>query len=128
MEYEHLIVDFTPLLVPGVKFAVRCESEEEATEFVDAMIDQFPEKCEFWDKGEPMWWDDNYGEEGGRAYFPNVNDADIDGFTGEIERFTQGSVRYAEDHDFVMVQFSSLIVEEDLIEDSDMSIEELFGM
>lgn len=120
-EYQYNEIDFSPLLVPDIKFAVRCENEDEARAFVCAMIDNFPLKCENWDKSDARWRNDLDGAYGGRAYYPDINDA-------EYDNFTCGDVQFARDNGFVIVNFSELIVGQEQIDESDMSIDELLGM
>lgn len=118
--YDYPAVDFSPLLEPGKLFAVRCESEEEARNLIAGMKIQFPEKIRSWSLSNTYWDNDNDGMDEGRAYFPDVNDA-------EHDRFLHGDVRYAKENGFEIVPFSALIQPEIPIEESDMSIKELLG-
>lgn len=111
-------IDFSPLLVPNIKFAVRCESKEEAHAFVCAMIDRYPHKCDFWTKNDDKWHNDLDGRYGGRAYYPDINDA-------ESDHFCTGDVQFALDHGYTIVKFSELINQTQL-EESDMPLDILF--
>lgn len=119
-KYPYPEIDFSPLLVPDVKFAVRCETEEEARQFIAAVIDQFPEKKTKLHPSAPKWYDDNYGNHGGRAYFPDLNDA-------EGEDFMHGDVEFADNYGFTLVYFEDLLVKTQ-IEESDMSLDMLFSI
>ena len=114
-------VDFSPLLTPGVQFAIRCETEEEAQHLIDAMYNQYPEKMRYWDGRRTAWNSDNYGTDGGRAYFPDLNDE-------EDEDFMQGSVSFADAAGYTLVYFSDLVIQDSQIQESDMEIGELFGI
>lgn len=118
-ETEYPEVDLTPLLTPGVKFAVRCESEEEALSFLDAMMSCYPEKCRNWRIGDVNWDDDNEGCCGGRAYFPDINDI-------EMTPFQYYDMDYALEEGYTIVYFSELIVDQESIQESDMPFESLF--
>lgn len=119
-KYEHMELDFSPLLAPGIKFAVRCETEEEARQFVVAVIEQFPDKDSYFHSNDVRWDDDNYGLDGGRAYFPDLNNV-------ESEPFMHGDVRYAEEFGYTIIYFEDLIVKTQL-EESDMPLDMLFGV
>ncbi len=119
--YEYPTVDFTPLLEPEKLFAVRCESEDEARHLIAAMRVQFPDKMRHWPKdGSTFWGNDNGRADGGRAYFPDINDA-------EHDRFLHGDVRYAKENGFTIVQFSDLVVQDEPLEESDMALTDLVG-
>ncbi len=118
-EYEHMELDFSQLLVPDIKFAVRCETEEEARQFVVTVIEQFPDKDSYFHSNDVRWDEDNYGLNGGRAYFPDLNNV-------ENEPFMHGDVRYAEAYGYTIVYFKDLIVKTQL-EESDMPLDMLFG-
>lgn len=118
-EYQYPEIDFSPLLVPNVRFAVRCESEEEAKAFVHAMIDNFPHKCEYWDKSDIKWRNDLNGAYGGRAYYPDINNA-------ECDNFSTGDIQFARDNGFTIVKFSDLLIDQTQIEESNMPIDMLF--
>lgn len=112
-------VDLSQLLVPDIKFAVRCETEEEAEQFVAAVNHFFPCKAKRVNPNNPRWDDDNGGDDGGRAYFPNLNDAEGD------DPLLIGSVSYAVQYEYTLVSFQSLL-QTRWIEESDMPISTLF--
>lgn len=119
-KYEDVEVDLSPLLVPDVKFAVRCETKDEAVQFITAVISQFPEKDTFLSPEYHRWDDDNYCKvDGGRAYFPDLNYV-------EDEAFMHGDVQYAEVNGFTLVYFKNLLVETQIIAESDMPLTMLF--
>lgn len=118
-EYEYMELDLSPLLTPNIKFAVRCETEEEAKQFIAAVIDQFPDKTTNLHPSRPRWDDDNYGNYGGRAYFPDLNNA-------EKCKFVGGDVKFANDYGYTLIYFRDLLVQTQ-IDESDMSLDMLFG-
>lgn len=112
-------VDLSQLLVPDIKFAVRCETEEEAEQFVAAVSRCFPDKAKRINPYNTRWDYDNNGEDGGRAYYPNLNDAD--GF----DPMLIGSVDFAVRYGYILISFGSLS-QTHQIEESDMPISVLF--
>lgn len=118
--YDYPAVDFTPLLEPEKLFAVRCETEDEARHLIAAMMIQFPDKMKTWRSDETFWMNDNDGLGGGRAYYPDVNNA-------ENEEFLHGDVDWAKENGFTVVQFSDLIVPDEPLEESDMALADLVG-
>lgn len=119
-EYEHPEVDLSPLLVPGIKFAVRCETEEEAIQFATAVTEQFPGKKTYIRPSNVRWMDDNSGIDGGRAYFPDLNEV-------EHEPMMYGNVQWAIDNGYTIVYFGDMIITTQL-EESDMPLDMLFGV
>lgn len=118
-EYEHPEVDLSPLLVPGIKFAVRCETQKEAIQFITAVREQFPDKETYVLPNNTKWNEDNYGNHGGRAYFPDLNNE-------EGEPLMHGDVEFANSYGFTLVYFEDLLVKTQ-IEESDMPLDVLFG-
>ena len=121
MNADRIEVDLSSLLTPGVLFAVRCETEDEARHLIGAMFEQYPGKMRYWPSRDTMWRDDNYGESGGRAYFPDLNDE-------EDENFMHGSVQYADAAGYTLVYFSDLVIQDSQIKESDMAIGDLLGI
>lgn len=119
-ECECLDVDLSPLLVPDIKFAVRCETHEEAIQFVRAVSEQFPDKETYISPNNTKWNEDNYGSHGGRAYFPDLNNV-------ENEPFMHGDVKFANNHGYTLIYFRDLLVKTQ-IEESDMSLDMLFNI
>ena len=118
-EYQYLDIDFSPLLVPNVKFAVRCESEEEARAFVKAMEDRYPAKCRYITSEDVRWNNDLDGQYGGRAYYPDINNV-------EDDHLCTGDIQFAKDHNYTIVKFSDLLIYHVQIEESDIPISTLF--
>lgn len=112
-------IDFSPLLVPNIKFAVRCETEEEARQFFTAIAAKFPDKESQIRPTNLMWRNDNDGKDGGRAYFPDLNYA-------EHDPIMHGSLKFAIDYGYTVVYYRDLVIQK-LIEESDMSFDILFG-
>lgn len=112
-------IDFAPLLVPNIKFALRCETEDEAIQFLAAVESNFPSKDTYVTSTNPRWNEDNYGRDGGRAYFPDLNYA-------ENDPIMTGAVEYAIEYGYTIVYFRDLIVQKQ-IEESDMPIDILFA-
>lgn len=118
-KYQYTELDLSPLLVPNVKFAVRCETENEAREFIAQVIEQFPSKKTSLHPDNPRFDDDNDGRHGGRAYFPDLNDA-------EGDCFMIGDVEYANNHGFILIYFRDLPIQTQ-IDESDVPLDLLFG-
>lgn len=111
-------LDFSPVMTPGVRFAVQCESEDEARHFVSEMIRQFPAKCKNWSDGETRWGE--YGDdEGGMAYYPDVNNA-------ENELLSFSGMDYPYVAGYTVVTFSELLSEQNEMQESDMPLGALF--
>ena len=117
-ECERLDVDLSSLLVPDIKFAVRCETHEEAIQFVRAVSEQFPDKETYVSPNNTKWNEDNYGNHGGRAYFPDLNNV-------ENEPFMHGDVEFANNYGYTLIYFRDLLVKTQ-IEESDMPLDMLF--
>ncbi len=116
IDYPEL--DLTPILTPGIKFAVRCESKEEARHFIAAMTVQFPDKVGILSVEDTRWNNDLNGNRGGRAYFPDANNV-------EKDPLMAGDVQYAQQNGYTLVKFEEL-KQDDIAEASeDLSI--LFG-
>ena len=118
-EYEHPEVDLSPLLVPGIKFAVRCETQDEAIQFITAVREQFPDKEAYVSPNDTRWNEDNHGYYGGRAYFPDLNNA-------ENEPFSHGDVDYANSCGYTLIYFIDVLAQTQ-IEESAMPLDMLFG-
>ena len=112
-------IDFSPLLVPNIKFAVRCETEEEVRQFFTAIAAKFPDKESQIRPTNLMWHNDNDGRGGGRVYFPDLNYA-------EHDPIMHGDLKFAIDYGYTVVYYRDLVIQK-LIEESDMSFDILFG-
>lgn len=118
-EHEYPEVDLSPLLAPDIKFAVRCETHEEAIQFIKAVKEHFPNKDTHIYPNDTKWNEDNYGNHGGRAYFPDLNNA-------ENEPFMHGDVEFANNYGYTLIYFRDLLVKTQ-IEESDIPLDMLFG-
>lgn len=116
--HEYVGIDLSPLLVPDMKFAVRCETAEEARQFIEAVQLEFPYKINSITPSRVRWNDDNEGMGGGRAYYPDLNDI-------ERDPLMVGSVNFARSHNYKVINFVDLAIKTD-IEESDMPLRELF--
>lgn len=112
-KYESLEVDLSQLCAPDIKFAVQCETEEEAAQFISAVIEQFPEKESHIHPRNTMW---RYGV----AYFPDLNNV-------ENDPFMHGSLDFANNYGYTVVHFRDLIVQAQL-DESDMPLTMLLGL
>ena len=119
-EFESCELDLSPLLVPNIRFAVRCESEEEAKQFIKAVMDKFPEKETILSPWDTRWRNDNNGDYGGRAYFPDLNNV-------EQERFMHGDMDYARVNGYKLVYFRDLVVAQTSIDESDFPLDMILG-
>lgn len=119
-ECECLDIDLSPPLVPDIKFAVRCETHEEAIQFVRAVSEQFPDKKAYISPNNTKWNEDNYGNHGGRAYFPDLNNV-------ENEPLLHGDVEFANNYGYTLIYFRDLLIKTQ-IEESDMSLDMLFNI
>lgn len=116
--HEYVGIDLSPLLVPDMKFAVRCETAEEARRFIEAVQLEFPYKINSITPSRVRWDDDNEGHDGGRAYYPDLNGI-------ECDPLMVGSVNYAVSHHYEVINFVDLVIKTN-IEESDMPLSELF--
>lgn len=112
-------IDFTPLLVPNIKFALRCETEYEALQFFTAVQAHFPGKKSYVSTTDLKWNNDIDGRFGGRAYFPDLNDV-------EHDPIMTGDMNYATENGYAIVYFKDLVIRSQ-IEESDMPLDVLFG-
>lgn len=62
--HEYVGIDLSPLLSPGIKFAVRCETAKEARQFIEAVQLEFPQKINTVTPSRGRWDNDNGGREG----------------------------------------------------------------
>lgn len=119
-EREFPELDLSRLLGEGM-YAIHCENEDEASALIHALIREYPEKCKGWDVDHPNWdweFDEN---EGGMAYYPDINDA-------EHEELLHGSVDWGVEHGYIVVEFEDLLGFDEMMEVGDMSIEDLLGI
>lgn len=113
--------DLSPILTCGVKFAVKVDSKDEASALIAMMKEAFPSKCEHWSPESPSWDEGFHMDEGGVAYFPDVNHA-------EDLNLEWCSVDYAKEHDYTVVSFSSLLVQDKLLSEDAQDIGGLFDL
>ena len=112
-------IDFSPLLVPNIKFALRCETEDEAFQFFSAVETHFPDKDSYVSTTKLNWNNDIDGRHGGRVYYPDLNDV-------EHDPIMIGDMNYATENGYAIVYFKDLVIRSQ-IEESDMPLDVLFG-
>ena len=106
--------------------AVRCDSREEAEEFMEAMWQQHPEKVnQWWSRGNTNWGTVH----GGRCiyYVPRI----FHSVTGSESSYCQSSsLSWIENHDYKVVPFDVLTYKPDFgeINTANLDIKSLFGM
>ena len=105
-------LDFTALLNPDHDFAVHCSSDEQALHFLREVRRQYPKNS--WTHEDTRWHDDGNGI----AYSPYLNRG---------KRMTWDSVNHYADKGFVILEFEELCPEEIDIEESEISVDTLFG-
>ena len=115
-------LDYSQLRAPGVKLAVRCESVDEAKCLIESIKRDFPDKAKNWSVQSPCWSNDNNGRDGGRMYFPHLNNC------GGFNNLVYGSRRYAVENGYQILSFKSLVMTEDLTAESNMTLESLLGL
>lgn len=91
------MLDLTQFLESHRKLCVRCYTKHDAERFVNEMIDQYPDKCEYWQRGESKWGEYNTGHV---DYFPNFN-----GIDGDLR---WDAHNWAEDNDYFIVDFGDI--------------------
>ena len=109
------------ILLGESMYAVHCENEDDASALIHALIQEYPEKCKGWDVDHPRWDLDFVEIEGGMAYYPDINDI-------EHEDLLHGSVEWALEHGYTVVEFEDLLGFDEMMEVGDMSIEDLLGI
>lgn len=111
---NEVTIDFSQLLVHGTRYAVHCETREEAEIFLSCLREKYPEKCENWKRGET-----HFGKYSTTCYSPCLN-------MGEYETLKYCNKGYYEDEGYTVIPFTALIVQPD-IEESELSMDALFG-
>lgn len=111
---NEVTLDFSPLLAEGKRFAVYCETEEEALIFLRCYRELYPERCNTWKDD-----DTHFGRYDKHCYRPNLNMP-----AGYGLKYC--SYEYYEDEGFTIIPFSDLVVLPD-IEESELSVDALFG-
>lgn len=119
--HREYTLDISPILVPGIKFAVKLESRHEASALIAMMKLKFPNKCKYWSAEAPMW--DVYlaENEGGVVYFPDLNNA-------EDTYIAWCSVDYAIKHGYTVVNFSDLLYQDEPLNEDTQDISGLFDL
>ena len=108
------------------RVAVRCDSEEEAIQFMKAMWDQHPEKVRnIWNPGSTNWG--TRGRSNSIYYVPRIFHSVK---PGESSFCQSSSLDWVERHDYQVVPFNALTSRLDLGEilSVNFDIESLFGM
>lgn len=111
---NEVTLDFSPLLVKGPRFAVYCETEEEALIFLRRYREEYPDRCSTWRED-----DTHFGRYDRHCYRPNLN-------MPEDWGLKYCSYEHYEGEGFTIIPFADLIVQSD-IEESDLSMDALFG-
>lgn len=116
--HDYPPLDFSRLLEPDKKLAVRCMSEHDAEWFLASMKVHYPRKCENWTYPKTRWCGGDHID-----YFPYLNNCDG-------TRLMYASRNWAEENNYIIIPFEELIAELDKgeIDQSDISIGELFGL
>ena len=124
-ERGYAILDLAPLLKPGVEFAVRCYTRDEAKHLLSTMLHQYPCACRSW--GWPnICWEDGDARSY-TDYYPDIN------HVGE-QWMSWDAAGWAEVHSSVVViPFHDLIMDSRSLDfgalpDARTDIAELFGM
>lgn len=93
-------LDLSVLLEPGVKFCVRCTEQQDAKNFVSAMMEQYPDRTKHWTlddhklrRFEPGSYLD---------FFPDINNMDRWGDLSWDDR------HYAENHGYRIICFDDI--------------------
>lgn len=105
-------LDFSALLNPDYDFAVHCSTDDQAVHFLKEVRRQYPKNA--WSHNDTRWHD----ESGGIAYSPYLNRG---------KRMTWDHVSHYEERGFVILEFEELIPFEPEIDESECSIDILFG-
>lgn len=113
-------LDLSRLLGEGM-YAVHCKDEDEAAALINALIQEYPEKCNGWDVDQPNWNCEYEENEGSMAYYPDINDA-------EHEELLHGSVDWGVENGYTVIEFEDLLGFDEMMEIGDMSIEDLLGI
>lgn len=104
-------LDFTALLNPDHDFAVHCSSEVQALHFIREIRRQYPKNA--WSHEDTRWDDDSP-----IAYSPYLNRG---------KRMTWDYLSHYTNRNFVIVEFEDLCPYEAEIEESEQSVDLLFG-
>lgn len=107
-------IDFSPLLVNGMMFAVYCGTKEDALIFLRCFKKRYPERCITW--GEDVT---SFGAYERYCFRPNLNTS-----YGSLKYC---SYEYYKEKGFVIIPFEDLIVSSTDIEESELPIDTLFG-
>ena len=109
-----LVIDFTPLMADGKRFAVYIQTEEDAYEFLKQYKESFPHKFRGWSLADIHF--DAYER---ICYRPNLNMPDP-------ITLKYCSYQYYEENGFTIIPFEDLIVHSEILE-SDCEISTLFA-
>lgn len=104
-------LDFTALLNPDHDFAVHCSSDAQALHFLREVRRQYPKNA--WTHEETRWHSDSP-----IAYSPYLNRG---------KHMTWDSLSHYTNRNFVIVEFEDLCPNETDIEESELSMDALFG-
>ena len=108
-EANAIELDFSPLLTEGEKFAVHCETEEDAIHFLKCLRQAYPRRCRTWSPSETHW-----GAHEKMCYRPNLNMPDE--YT-----LKYCSLEHYEQNGFKIIRYDELIIHPD-IKESEQSL------
>lgn len=114
-----LMFDLSLLLSNDGKhgYAVRCETFEEAKQFVDFVKEYYPDEASNWDEGEYRF--DDYGEDTAYTFHFRYD-------LWKIERLMYGDWHDCEYDGYIILDFEEILRIPDL-EESDIAIDFLFA-
>lgn len=107
-------LDFSPLLENGKRFAVHCETKEDALHFLACLRKKYPEKCSGWEVGET-----HFGRYSTTCYSPCLN-------MGELYTLKFCSKGFYVDEGYTIIPYVDLIVVPE-IEESEQSLDFLLN-
>lgn len=107
-------LDFSPLLVKGQRFAVHCETKEDAEIFLACLRAKYPERCRAWREGET-----HFGKYSTTCYSPCLN-------MDEYDTLKYCNKGYYEDEGYTIIPYADLIVTPE-IQESEQSLDFLLN-
>ena len=93
-------LDLSVLLEPGVKFCVRCTEQQDAKNFVSAIMVQYPEKAGMWSLEDPKlrsWEEGNHLD-----LYPDLNNMN------NWDELSWDDRNFAENHGYLIINFKGL--------------------
>ena len=100
-ERGYAVIDLSLLLRPGVDYAVRCYTRDEAKHFLSTMIHQYPNATRMWCWPNICWEDESDRDH--TDYYPDINK-----FGQQI--MSWDATGWAEEHpDVIIIDFADLL-------------------